>query len=68
MADTGLTRFPVVSRKEPGRLIGMIGLNDLLRARVLNLEAERRREQVLPLRAVVPRTLRFLRGIGRMTG
>ncbi|HEX7049112.1 MAG TPA: chloride channel protein [Longimicrobiales bacterium] len=46
MAETGLTRFPVVERG--GRkLVGMVSLNDLLQARRLNLEAERRRERVL---------------------
>jgi chloride channel protein, CIC family len=46
MAETGLTRFPVVDR-EDGRLIGMVGLTDLLKARALNLDAERRRERIL---------------------
>jgi len=46
MAETGLTRFPVVTRDER-RLVGMIGLTDLLKARALNLEAERRRERVI---------------------
>lgn len=45
MAETGLTRFPVVERD--GTLVGMIALTDLLKARALNLEAERRRERVL---------------------
>jgi CIC family chloride channel protein len=45
MAETGLTRFPVVERD--GRLVGIIALTDLLKARALNLEAERRRERVL---------------------
>ncbi len=54
MADAGLTRFPVVDRTEPRRLLGMISLSDLLKARVLNLEAERPREQVLPLHLLVP--------------
>ena len=45
MAETGLTRFPVVSR-ERDQLIGMIALTDLLKARTLNLEAEQRRERV----------------------
>jgi H+/Cl- antiporter ClcA/predicted transcriptional regulator len=48
MAETGLTRFPVVDRS--GRLAGMIALTDLLKARALNLEAERRRERVLGAR------------------
>ena len=48
MAETGLTRFPVVERD--GRLVGMIALTDLLKARSLNLDAERRRERVLGAR------------------
>ncbi len=54
MAETGFTRMPVVERDDPGKLIGMISLNDLLKARVRNLEEERRRERVLRLRLVVP--------------
>ncbi|HMM41447.1 MAG TPA: chloride channel protein [Thermomicrobiales bacterium] len=53
MAETGLTRFPVVER-ETRQVIGMISLNDLLKARVRNLEAERRRERVLPVRLTNP--------------
>ena len=58
MAATGLTRFPVVERENSRKLVGMISLNDLLRARTLNLEAEQRRERILPLRIAFPR-LRF---------
>jgi H+/Cl- antiporter ClcA/CBS domain-containing protein len=54
MAATGLTRFPVVDRETPDKLVGVISLNDLLQARVRNLEAERRRERVLPLRLFSP--------------
>jgi CBS domain-containing protein len=53
MAETGLTRFPVVARDER-RLIGMIALTDLLKARNLNLDAERRRERVLGTRITLP--------------
>jgi H+/Cl- antiporter ClcA/CBS domain-containing protein len=53
MAETGLTRFPVVSRGDR-RLIGMIGLTDLLKARALNLDAEQRRERVLGARIAFP--------------
>ena len=35
----------------------MIGLFDLLEARLRNLEAERRRDRVLPVRFVLPRAL-----------
>jgi CBS domain-containing protein len=60
MAETGLTRFPVVSR-EHGRLIGMIALADLLKARALNLEAERRRERVLGAHIALPFGERYVR-------
>jgi chloride channel protein, CIC family len=49
MAHTGLTRFPVVARSDGHELLGLIALEDLLRARYLNLDAERRRERVLSL-------------------
>jgi CBS-domain-containing membrane protein len=46
MAHTGLTHFPVVERENGQQFVGLIALDDLLRARALNLEAERRRERV----------------------
>jgi CBS domain-containing protein len=56
MAERGLTRFPVVER-ETGRLIGLLSLADLLKARALNLDAEQRREPVLrPLHLFFPRS------------
>src|SRR6185437_10714936 len=55
MAATGLTRFPVVARDDPHTLVGMISLQDMLKGRALNLEAELRRERVLPLRLSFPR-------------
>jgi chloride channel protein, CIC family len=54
MAETGLTRFPVVSHDDPPRLVGMLSLSAVLRARARNLEAERRREQILPMRTFFP--------------
>jgi len=53
MAETGLTRFPVVSG-EDRELVGMIALDDLLHARTLNLESERRRERVLRMTFGIP--------------
>jgi len=53
MAETGLTRFPVVER-DSGCLVGMISLNDLLKARSLNLDAEQRRERVLGAHIALP--------------
>ena len=71
MAQTGITRFPVIERRVErrkqrrtslgagghGKLVGVIGLADLLKGRVLDLEAERHRERVLPIRIFFP--LRF---------
>ena len=46
MAETGLTRLPVIARRD-GTLVGMLALTDLLIARARLLEAEQRRERVL---------------------
>ena len=53
MAETGLTRFPVVARGSQ-KLLGMIALSDLLEARTRTLDAERRRERVLVPRLWLP--------------
>jgi len=50
MAETGLTRFPVLESQNSRALVGMISLDDLLRARGRALEEERRRERVLRIR------------------
>src|SRR5262245_58842670 len=50
MAETGRTRMPVVDRNNPQKVVGMISLSDLLRARSRDLEEERKRERVLRLR------------------
>jgi len=47
MAESGFTRLPVLDPQEERRLVGMISLNDLLLARIQNLEDERARETVL---------------------
>jgi H+/Cl- antiporter ClcA len=54
MAETGLTRLPVVEGAAPARLLGLVTLKDMLKARVRHLEEERRRERVLPLSFAVP--------------
>jgi len=54
MAETGITRFPVVERNGSHKLLGMVSLEDLLKARTKNLDAERRRERVLPLNLIRP--------------
>src|SRR4029077_17732147 len=47
MAATGLTRFPVVKQNGGRELIGLIGLQDLLKARELSVAEEHHRERVL---------------------
>lgn len=59
MAETGYTRFPVVNRDRPRELVGIVSLSDLLKARMRNLEEERKRERVLRLNLLFP-----LRGAG----
>jgi H+/Cl- antiporter ClcA len=51
MAETGFTRMPVL-HDGTGELAGMISLQDLLAARVRNLNEERDRERVLKPRIV----------------
>ena len=57
MAATGLTRFPVVTQNGGSKLVGLIGLQDLLKARELSVADEHHRERVLRLR--VPPSLRW---------
>lgn len=54
MAETGFTRMPVVERENPQKLVGIISLNDLLKARTRNLTEERQRERVLRMRLLFP--------------
>jgi hypothetical protein len=51
MAETGVTTLPVT---DGDGVLGTVTLEDMLKARVRHLEEERRRERVLPLRAVFP--------------
>jgi H+/Cl- antiporter ClcA len=50
MASTGLTRFPVVSHATAPEILGLIALEDLIKAREFNLDEEHRTERVLRLR------------------
>jgi len=53
IAEKAITRMPVVER-ETQRFLGLVSLDDLLKARTRHLEEERRREQVLNLRFFLP--------------
>lgn len=59
MAATGHTRFPVVKPQAGNELVGLISLQDLLKAREFSLDQEHRRERVLRLR--IPASLRWRR-------
>ncbi|MGH9625209.1 MAG: CBS domain-containing protein, partial [Bryobacteraceae bacterium] len=50
MIETGLTRFPVMDPTDNKRVLGMVSLDDLIRAQSRSLEEERDRERVLRLR------------------
>jgi len=53
MAEKGVTRVAVVER-DSDRFLGLVSLEDLLTARKRHMEEERRREQVLNLRFLLP--------------
>lgn len=53
MAEKGFTRMPVIERGT-GRFLGLISLDDLLKARSRHLEEERVRERILNLKFFKP--------------
>jgi chloride channel protein, CIC family len=53
MAEKGVTRMPVVGRGTR-TFLGLVSLNDLLKARTRHLEEERRRERTLNFRFFFP--------------
>ncbi len=54
MAESGITRMPVVERESMHKLVGMVSLNDLLKARSRVLNEERKRERILRIRFFRP--------------
>jgi CIC family chloride channel protein len=53
MAEKGFTRMPVVER-ETRQFLGLVSLDDLLKARTRHLEEERRRERTIKLKFFLP--------------
>ncbi len=54
MAETGLTRMPVVERGRQSRLVSVIALRDLLHARARQRFEETERERTLHVRTLMP--------------
>jgi len=54
MAETGHTRLPVVTRGSDPELVGLVSLEDFLKASARHLEAEKRLERVHPMRLFFP--------------
>jgi CBS domain-containing protein len=50
MANTGFTKLPVVHRDAPRKVVGIVALSDLMKARLAAQDTEERRERVLQLR------------------
>jgi chloride channel protein, CIC family len=57
MAEKGLTRMPVID-PATRKFLGLVSLNDLLKARTRHLEEERRRERTLSFQFFRPRASR----------
>ena len=53
MAEKQVTRVPVID-PDTQKFVGLVGLDDLLKARARHLEEEKRRERVLDLRFFLP--------------
>jgi len=54
MAKAGVKRLPIVAPDEPGRLLGIVSLGDLLRARQRLLDEESKRERFYGSRQPAP--------------
>ncbi|MGH8506742.1 MAG: CBS domain-containing protein, partial [Stenotrophobium sp.] len=54
MADKHATRFPVVDRKDPTHIVGVVTVVDLLKGRLIDLQEERDTERVLHVREMLP--------------
>ena len=49
MASSGFTKLPVFRREEPGKVVGIVSISDLLKGRIAARDTEERRERVLQL-------------------
>jgi CIC family chloride channel protein len=49
IASSGFTKMPVVKRSEPNKVVGVVSISDLMKARLAAQDTEQRRERVLHL-------------------
>jgi CBS domain containing-hemolysin-like protein len=49
MASSGFTKLPVVRRDDASKVVGIVSISDLLKARLAAQDTEERRERVLQL-------------------
>jgi predicted transcriptional regulator len=49
MASSGISSFPVVDRKEPGKLLSIVAMDQILEARLRDVDEERKAERILRL-------------------
>lgn len=49
IASSGFTKMPVVKRSEPNKVVGVVSIADLMKARLAAQDTEQRRERVLHL-------------------
>jgi H+/Cl- antiporter ClcA/CBS domain-containing protein len=68
MAAREIDRMPVVDRVDPTRVVGIVSLTMLLAGRLRDLQEAREREQVLRLRIVRPRWLRWDAALAARSG
>jgi CIC family chloride channel protein len=57
MSETGVTRLVVVNPADPRKVVGVLSLHHVLKARTRHLQEEVRRERVLPFEYLIPRMI-----------
>jgi CBS domain-containing protein len=61
MADSGFTKFPVLENRQSRKFVGLVFLDDLLKAMQRTIGEERNRERILRLHLLLPGASRTIR-------